>query len=69
MTKEKERALRDIKREILMKEISSIIKLMAEVSINGKKEKFTMVNGSMAKKRVMEFGEVYLVTATLANGR
>ena len=69
MTREKERALRDIKREILMKEILSIIKLMAGVSINGKKVKFTMVNGSMAKKRVMVFGEVYLATATLENGR
>ena len=65
----KEKEWKDIAMEINMKEIFIMAKLMEKEYIIGLMGKYTMENGETESKKVMECGEVFLVTLILANGR
>lgn len=61
--------MKGIKVATLTKASLKTIKLMGEVFINGRKEKFTMASGGMGKRMAMEFGKASLGIAILESGR
>lgn len=66
---EVEGVLKGIKKAILMRESSLIIKLMVEEFTNGLKEKYMMENGKMERKRGTEYGEEFMEIVISENGK
>jgi hypothetical protein len=68
MIKGRAEGMKDTKMAIPTRESSLTIRQMEGEFTSGSREKFMMVNGKMARSRVMEYGEVCMETVILVNG-
>ena len=69
MIRDQELGLKGIRMEIHMKEILNKTKLKVRVCINGQMVKYMMGNGGKDQRKVMEYGEEYIMIVTLESGR